>query len=126
MNDITNATASEDAMELVFTIISIAPIAALAQTMEFPPVVPASWFLTNIPTYRALVSKLWARHLRGSLCESWITLLNHFMIGHLGEGGECTDPQPTLLSYSNSPQIIELSKTHDFFGNQDIIMKTAQ
>jgi hypothetical protein len=82
MNDVTNPAASEDAVKLVFTLVGITSIPALAQTVKLPTVVPATWLLTDVSTDRALTAKLRTGHLGGSLCESWITLQDNLVIGH--------------------------------------------
>jgi hypothetical protein len=97
VNDVTNAAASEDTMKLVLAIIGIAPVSTFAQTVKLSPVVPASWFLTDIPTQGALVTKLGGCYLRSGLCKGWITLLDDLVMGYFGDGGERSDPQTTVF-----------------------------
>ena len=99
MNDVANPTTPKDAMKMVFPVIGIASVPTLSQTMKLPPVVPAPGFLTDISTDRALVAKLRAGHLRGTLCESWITFLDDLVVGHFADGRECSDPQSSFFCY---------------------------
>jgi hypothetical protein len=63
VRDITDATAAKDAVELVFTLVSITGGAAFSQAMKLSSVVPASGFLTKVSSHRPLIPELRAGHL---------------------------------------------------------------
>ena len=67
-------------MVFVFTYHGEAGTAAFTPTIELSAVIPAPRLLTEVATYGALVSKLWARHdacrlgqARQQFTDSWVS-----------------------------------------------------
>jgi hypothetical protein len=63
MNDIADMATSKDAVVMIFPILSEALASAFSQAMKFPAVIPASGFLTDVPSEGSLIPKLRACHL---------------------------------------------------------------
>jgi hypothetical protein len=125
MDDVTPIPA-EDAVELVFTLVSVTRIPALAKAMEFSPVVPAPGLLADVPANRPLVSKLRACHFRGGLGQGGIALPENFVIFNFGNRGQGADPESAVTCLADTSEGFELPDAHQLFSAKDIIPKAAQ
>jgi hypothetical protein len=63
MDDIADMAASKDAVVMIFSMLSKTRASAFSQAMKFSAVIPASGFLTKVPSKGSLIPKLWACHL---------------------------------------------------------------
>jgi hypothetical protein len=126
MRDVTNAAASQDAVELVFTLVGITAIPAFSQAVELSPVVPAPRLLADVSADGPLVPELTARRFQSPFCKGRITFQDNFIIGHFREGGERSDSQSAVFRLTYPPQVFELADADELLGGKDIVAKTAE
>ena len=125
MDDVTPVPA-KDAVELVFTLVSVARVPALTKTMEFSPVVPTPGLLAEVSANRPLVPKLRASHFRGGLGEGGIALPDGLAIFNFGNRGEGADPESAVTCLADTTEGLELPDAYQLFSAKDIIPKAAQ
>jgi hypothetical protein len=113
-------------MKMVFSLVSIALVSALPETMKLAPVVPAPWLLADVSANRALVAKLGTGRLRSAFCKGRITLLNGLVAGYFRKSRKRTNPQSTLGRSSYSPKVLEMADTDDLLGSKDLVSKAAK
>jgi hypothetical protein len=113
-------------MKMIFTRIGIASVPALSEAMKLPPVVPASGFLADIPAQRSLVAELRAGHFGGTLCESWIALLENLIVGQFTDGRDCSNTQPAFVCDPYPFKVLEVVDTDDLLSSKNLVAKTPE
>ena len=105
--------AAEDAVVRVLALDGVALVPALAQAMEFSPVVPAAGLLAEVAPDGPLVAQLGARHLGGRHRQRPVLRSDDRVAGDFRNGGQGPDPKPSCRCCLDAPEFLEPGDADD-------------
>jgi hypothetical protein len=112
-------------MVMVLTGDRKAAVSSFSEALEFPPVVPAARFLTEITPQRSLVAKLRTRGRGCTLGKRGIALIDGTAFGDLGQGCESSYTQ-TFIGFPYAFQVLQSADADNTFQTKNIIAHASQ
>jgi hypothetical protein len=100
-------------------------VSSFSEAFEFPTVVPAARFLTEITPERSLVAKLGTRGRGCTLGKRGISLIDGRAFGDLGQGCESSYTQ-TFIGFLYAFQVLQCADADNAFQTKNVIANASQ